>query len=200
MLVFRTYITLFMDTVFWLPRGSLGSHSTSDPLITTAWVWWTLCPNFVLLATVVPEILTRLGGCDVITPLSFIISIDCQKCQISKVVLQVPGEWFWECLRRSWEVVGVVVKEWASVLARGICFSLPSLRRRRRGCCRRGSGIPGSTQHRQTEIVIESRIKSHCHIRGDQGGLGPSNIWNNKNECYQGLRSLFFTMSWDLLA
>ena len=61
---------------FRVLRASHGSNTKFKPLITTAWVWWTLCPNFVLLATVVPEILTRKGGCDVITPLSFIISID----------------------------------------------------------------------------------------------------------------------------
>ena len=71
-----THTLFFMDTVFWLPRGPLGSHSTSDPLITTAYIWCNTCPNFVLLALLVPEILTRLGGCDVITPLSFIICID----------------------------------------------------------------------------------------------------------------------------
>ena len=101
----RTSHTLFMDTVFWALRVPLGSHSTSDPLITTAWVWWTLCPNFVLLATVVPEILTRLGGCDVITPLSFIISID-KIMHLTWYVLQYCSSLWWsieECFQKYLE-------------------------------------------------------------------------------------------------
>ena len=63
--------------VLW---GPYGSNPKFDLLITTAYTWRNNCPNFVLLSTVVPEILTRKGGCDVINPLSFIISIDCFNC------------------------------------------------------------------------------------------------------------------------
>ena len=44
--------------VMWVPHRS---NPKFDPPVTTAYVWCNACPNFVLLAIVVPEIL-RLKG------------------------------------------------------------------------------------------------------------------------------------------
>ena len=71
----RTH-SLFNGPHFRVLWGLQGSNPKFDSLRTTAYRCRNTHPNFVLLATVVPEILTRKGGCDVISPLSFIISID----------------------------------------------------------------------------------------------------------------------------
>ena len=65
-----------LDPILWVLWGPHGSDPKFDSLETTAYIWQNACPNFVLLSTVVPEILRLKGGCDVIAPLSFIISID----------------------------------------------------------------------------------------------------------------------------
>ena len=71
-----THTLSLLDPVFWLLWGPLGSKPKFDPPVTTACIWPNACPNFVPLSTVVPEILRLKGGCDLIAPLSFIISID----------------------------------------------------------------------------------------------------------------------------
>ena len=60
--------SLFNGTHLRVLWGPNGSNPKFDPLITTAYIRCNTCPNFVLLALLVPEILTRKGGCDVITP------------------------------------------------------------------------------------------------------------------------------------
>ena len=50
-----------LDPVFWVLWGPLGSKPKFDPTGFTAYIGCDACPNFVLLALVVPEIM-RLKG------------------------------------------------------------------------------------------------------------------------------------------
>ena len=53
--------TLLMDPVFWVLWVPLGSNPKFDPTGVTAYIRSNACPNFVLIALVVPEIM-RLKG------------------------------------------------------------------------------------------------------------------------------------------
>ena len=53
--------SLLMDTVFWVQWVPLGSDPKSDLTVATTYIRGNVCPNFVLLALLVPEIM-RLKG------------------------------------------------------------------------------------------------------------------------------------------